>query len=264
MSPDEIFVTVMSAFVGPVLWAARLFNLSRVVTFRPRRSVGRLTALVAALSLAVYGVLRWLAADDVREAPDYLVLYALMGVAWMKVGESAAAFWGVSARSALVENNNQAAWPALSGVLAGVAACYAGGNIGNGPGWWVVVFAAGLATAALFALWTALDVATHITETVTVGRDGPSGVRLGGFLAACGLVLGRSVAGDWVSAGATVMDFAAAGWPVVPGLAAAVLVEGRLAPRTDQPSLPAAAGIVPALAYLAAALAYVWALGWPA
>ena len=37
----------------------------------------------------------------------------------------------------------RAAVPAVVGALVGVTFCYAGGNIGDGPGWWVVVFSAG-------------------------------------------------------------------------------------------------------------------------
>ena len=264
MSPDEVVVTLASAFIGPVLWAGRLFSLSRVETFRSSRPVLRLAGLVVMLSLAIYVVLRLLAADDVRNVPVYLLMYTLMGVAWLKLAESACAFFGVSARSSVVEQGNAAALPAIAGVLTGAAACYAGGNIGNGPGWWVVIFSAGLSTAALFLVWVVLEVTTRMTEAVSIGRDVASGVRLGGFLAACGIVLGRSVAGDWISAFATVVDALATGWPVVFGLAAAVLVEGRLSPTVEQPSRPvASAGVVPALGYLLLAAAYVWSLGWP-
>lgn len=264
MSPDEVVVTIASAFIGPILWAGRLFSLSRVETFRSRWPVRRLTILVAVLSLATYVVLRLLAADDVRNVPQYLVMYVLMGVAWLKLAESASAFFGISARSSLVEQGNVAAWPVIAGVLTGAAACYAGGNIGNGPGWWVVIFSAGLATVELFLVWTVLEVTTRITEAVSVGRDVASGVRLGGFLAACGIVLGRSVAGDWVSAPATAVDALAIGWPVVLGLAAAVLVEGRFSPTVEQPTRPVVhAGVIPALGYLLLAVTYVWGLAWP-
>ena len=59
-------------------------------------------------------------------------------------------------------------------------------NIGDGPGWWVVVFAAGLATAALFAAWLVLAQIGHGVDAVTIDRDLAAGVRLGAFLAACG------------------------------------------------------------------------------
>jgi hypothetical protein len=264
MSPDEVVVAVASAFIGPVLWAGRLFSLSRVETFRARWPVRRLAALVAALSAAIYLVLRLAAADDVRNAPEYLVMYVLVGIAWLKLAESGAALFGLSARTNLVEHGNAAAWPALAGLLTGVAACYAGGNIGDGPGWWVVIFAAGLASLGLASTWVLVEATTRITESVTVDRDVASGVRLGGFLAACGLVLGRSVAGDWVSAAATVVDAAVVAWPVALGLALAVLVEGRLSPSVDRPvSSVFHAGVIPALGYVLVAVVYVWGLGWP-
>ena len=70
--------------------------------------------------------------------------------------------------------------------------CFAGGNVGDGPGWWVVVFCAALSTGALFLLWGALQAATDLADSIVIERDGASAVRLAGFLVACGLVLGRS------------------------------------------------------------------------
>ena len=50
---------------------------------------------------------------------------------------------------------NAAAAMATAGATIGVTLSYAGGNIGDGPGWWVVVFSAAIATAGLFACWLA-------------------------------------------------------------------------------------------------------------
>ena len=54
--------------------------------------------------------------------------------------------------------------------MLGVTLCYAGGNIGNGPGWWVVVFSAGLSTVALFAAWMVLDTGAWTAEWRRVVR----------------------------------------------------------------------------------------------
>ena len=121
---------------------------------------------------------------------------------------------------------------AIAGALLGITLCFAGGNIGDGPGWWVVVFSAGVATAGLFAAWLLLEALTGISDTVTIDRDLAAGVRLGGLLVACGLRLGWAVAGDWISAEATLRDFAANAWLVLVLLAIAVLVE-RVARHSD-------------------------------
>src|SRR4051812_13339427 len=90
------------------------------------------------------------------------------------------------------------------------SACHAGANIGNGPGWWVVIFSAALATGSLLVLWIALADLTPVADAVAIDRDPAAGIRLGGWLAASGLVLGRAVAGDWESAWQTVAEAAAA------------------------------------------------------
>ena len=77
--------------------------------------------------------------------------------------------------------------------------CYAGANIGNGPGWWVVAFTAGLATASFAILWFLMDRLGRFSESITVDRDVASGIRLAAALVAIGLVLARAAAGDWHS-----------------------------------------------------------------
>ena len=164
----------------------------------------------------------------------------------------------------LAERGNAAARPAIAGALGGAAGCYFGGNIGDGPGWWVVVACATIATASYFAAWVVLDRFARVNDAVTIERDVPSGVRLAGFLVASGLILGRAVAGDWHSLPATVRDFVLTAWPVVPlaGVAALLEPQVRPTPSRPRPSMMTA-GIAPALLYLAAALAYVVTAEWP-
>ena len=76
----------------------------------------------------------------------------------------------------------------------------------------MVIFSAALSTGAFFLLWAAVEWLTGISESVTVERTDGAGLRLGGFLAGVGMILGRAVAGDWVSAEATVRDFAVVAW----------------------------------------------------
>ena len=132
----------------------------------------------------------------------------------------------------------------------------------SGPGWWVVVFAAGLACVALFAAWMLFEAVSGISESVTVDRDPSAGVRLAGFLIACGLILGRGVAGDWVSAEATVRDFGLAAWPVLLLVIAAVVVE-RVARPTHTTARPPVVpyGLLPALLYIGGALYQLQRLG---
>jgi hypothetical protein len=203
-------------------------------------------------------------APDVRQAPPYLLLYLLLGLAWLRVSEFGFAYVGLSLRDDLVERGNVAALPAVSGALAGVTLCYAGGNIGSGPGWWVVVFSAALATAALGAVWLLLDETTGVIELVTIDRDPAAGVRVGGLLASSGLILGRAVAGDWRSVQSTLEDFARIGWAVLPMAGAALVIERFAKPTVARPRPSVlAAGALPALVYWLSATAYILAIGWP-
>jgi uncharacterized membrane protein YjfL (UPF0719 family) len=191
-------------------------------------------------------------------------MYVVLGLAWLRAAEVTFAYLGLSPRDDLVERGNKAAIAAVVGALVGVTFCYAGGNIGDGPGWWVVLFSAALATVTLIATWALLTRLSPVADSVTIDRDPAAGVRLGTFLAACGIILGRGVAGDWHSAWGTVIDLA----PALPAVAAilvlAVAVERFARPTGERPHAPfVALGVLPSLLYLMIAASGVWARGWP-
>jgi hypothetical protein len=174
------------------------------------------------------------------------------------------AYAGISVRDDVIERRNRAALPATVGGLVGVTLCYAGGNIGNGPGWWVVVFSAALATLTLGAAWLVHERLTAANDAVTIDRDPSAGVRTGAFLAACGLLLGRAVAGDWVNAVATVRDYSR----FLPAVAALVIlgtvIERLARPTPERPHAPMSVfGIGVAILYLGVAAAYLAMFEWP-
>ena len=207
MSADEVIVTIGSAVVGPLMWTIWLVQMSRLrVASRRRSGAGILALALAASAAAIFYVLTTAASFDVVDSPQYQFMYAVLGLAWLWIASIAFPFLGVSPRDDAVERRNLAAACRRCGALPGVTFCYAGGNIGDGPGWWVVVFSAALATGTLFAAWPALAGMTRVADAVTIDRDPAAGLRLGAFLAACGLVLGRGVAGDWFSAAETIAD----------------------------------------------------------
>src|SRR5687767_9695060 len=157
-----------------------------------------------ACAAVLFLILRRYASHDVRDSGTYLTFYVIVGAAWVGVGSLLLPWLGVSPRLDALERRNTAAAVAVAGALLGLTFAFAGGNIGNGPGWWVVVFSSGLATVSLFAGWAAVEAAGHVAESVAVERDVATGLRLAGMLTAAGLVFGRAAAGDWVSAGDTV------------------------------------------------------------
>ena len=107
------------------------------------------------------------------------------------------------------------------------------------------------------ALWLALAAFGRAMESITVDRRPSAAFRTGGFFVACGLVLGRAVAGDWISADATLIDFLAVAWPLLILLGLAVALE-RLLAGPDKPETGIVlAGIIPGLAWIFLASVYL-------
>jgi uncharacterized membrane protein YjfL (UPF0719 family) len=265
MSPDEIVVTIAALILGPVSWV--LWFIRRSDSTLPGRGstgLGILGATLVACSTLLLFVLVTAASQDVRTVLEYLVMYSVLGLAWLRLGEMLFAYQGVSVRDDVVERGNTAATIALSGALVAVMICYAGGNIGDGPGWWVVVFSAALATGGLMIAWQLYALFTRGGEAVTVDRDPAAGMRLAGFLVACALVLGRSVAGDWVSLEQTVRDFVAM-LPFTGVLVAlAAIVEPIARPTVEEPHRPFGShGVGLGLLYVLFAVVAIAFAGWP-
>src|SRR5688572_26186633 len=218
-----IFMICVGLALSWIRWAQHALSPSHMLSPRSFR-VGLLAMPIVCL-LMLFAVLKAFASFDVRDSAPYLLFYMTMGAAWVGAGAMLMPLLGLSARDDVVERGNRAALYAICGTLFGLTYCFAGANIGDGPGWWVVVFCATLATGSLIALWAALEFITHINEAITVERSAAAGLRFFGFQQASGLILGRSVAGDWTSMGATLSDFASTAWPVL-GIALLEVVIG--------------------------------------
>jgi hypothetical protein len=266
MSGDEAGVLVVASVLAVFTWFRWYLPLASVRRLGAPAGGRLLLSLAPPLAMAgLYAVLKTLASFDVRDAPLYLLFYLAMGAGWVGCCTLGLPALGLNPRDDVIERGNAAAAPAAAGAVIALTAAFAGGNVGDGPGWWVVVFAAGLATGGLALAWWGLDRVAGVSDTVTIHRDAAAGLRLGAFLAAAGIILGRSVAGDWVSAGATLADFSSVAWPVAVFVAVAALVERVARPTAEAPA-PAAAvyGVPFAILYLAAAIIYVLQLGAPA
>lgn len=213
--------------------------------------------------LLVHWTLRSIASFDVRDSSLYTGFYDVMGLAWIAVSIAVLHRLDLSLRDDVIERRNPAALYAIGGATLGLAMTYAGGNVGDGPGWWCVVAASGIGTIALFACWIALAVLAGANESITIDRDSHVGIRVGALLAACGLVFGRAAAGDWISLRDTVSSFVLAAWPAAILLGLAVFVERALATRPRQAPRGVALALGPALVYVAAAVAVVRWQGHP-
>ena len=266
MSDDELLILLISAACAGFVWSAWYTRPLRIAQFRNRGAGQPLLALVPLVGAGILLlVLKKASAYDVRDDTRYVSLYFALGAAWVALGTRILPFVGISPRDDVFEGGNMSAAYVVAGAILAITLCFAGGNVGNGPGWWVVVFSATLATLALLSVWLLFEALVRISDRVTIDREQAAGIRLGGFLVASGLILGRAVAGDWVSAPATVSDFLIIAWPVLLLLFFGVAVEMRLRPtpeRFEQPIL--SRGLVPATAYIAIAVLYVMRLGYPA
>ena len=264
MSGDEVLVLFASgglALVAWLMWYARAVRFGRVPA--ASRAPLLLAPLVGAVTL--FGALRTLSAHDVRDAPIYVLMYLLLGAAWVALGMMLLPLLGLSARDDVLERGNRAAADVVAGAIIAVTLCFIGANIGDGPGWWVVVFSAALSTGALFVVWFVLELATGVSDVVTIDRDRAAGVRLAGFLLASGAIFGRGAAGDWESVALTVRDFADVAMPAIPLLLLAAIIERALRPTPSRPRPPVIAyGAFPAAMYIGVAVLVLMRLGIPA
>lgn len=217
MSGDELVVFILSLILSVTMWGKWLRLCLSREDFGRARQLHIIGGLIPFSGLVlIFCVLRAYASYDVREDIMYLLFYTAFGCAWLALLSHYAGLCGLSFRDDWLERGNVSAAALGTGVLLGGAGAFAGANIGDGPGWWVVLVCALLATGALFLCWWLYNSMSHAMEHILIDRDFNAGVRLGSFLFAVGIIAGRSVAGDWTGLDATLADFARHGWPLIP------------------------------------------------
>lgn len=264
MSPDEVFAFFIALAIGVFAWIRWLRRSLAVSDFLSSRASRAPLIIAPLLSLtALLLVLILFASHDVRDSVIYLAFYLVLGAAWVGLGVSLVSLFGLRPPIDVAQRRNQAAGVAGLGAVLGLTLAFAGANIGDGPGWWVVLFSSALSTLALFLMWMLADAIAGTTDMVTVDRDMGAGVRLACFLIAVGAIQGRAVAGNWISAGATASDWLDLGWPTL-GLCVFEIVVGRMHAGMARRESPSAilVGVFPGLLYLAGAAAYIASLGW--
>ena len=264
MSTDETMVLVVCAAAGLVTWGYWYWQSLAVAQFGTRSTARRALLVVPPIcAILLYAILKAFSAEDVRYDSRYLAFYLVMGTAWVGLSRGLLALVGLSARDDVIERSNPAAATAIGGALVGLTLCFAGGNIGNGPGWWVVVYSGALATTAFLLVWVAVARGAGLADTITIERDPAAGTRAAGLFVGAGLVLGRSVAGDWSSVEATTLEFFKLGWPVVLIGAVAMFLESRWRPGPGRRrSGTEGGGWPPAIGYAGMGVVFVVLTGW--
>lgn len=261
MSEDEVMATVVSVAISLFAWlwwygSILLRKKLPLATGQPPVLLPLLTPPIALATL--FAILKLLASHDVRDADAYLFMYTAMGSAWTGAFVTLSPLLGFSLRADVLRHRNPAIAIVISGWVLAVMFAFAGGNIGDGPHWGVVVLCALVATGSLVVIALLFQKLTGNNDALTIEHDVASGVRMATLLISSGAILGSAVAGDWVSIDATLRDFASRAWPAMLVLIAGLVAEKlfRSSREVPRPS-PIVAGVLPALAMLAIAAASV-------
>jgi hypothetical protein len=175
--------------------------------------------------IMIFVVLNFFASFDVVGDSFYKFFYIVLGYAWLFAGLGLMSLcFGLICPDDAVHFNNKAALAAIIGEVFALTSIYAGANIGDGPGWWCVVFAGGLGLAAWLVLSFIFHFFTGIFERITVERDFGSGIRFCLYLMLSGIILGYACSGDWTSFSKTAEEFLV-GWSVLPLTTVMILIE---------------------------------------
>lgn len=261
MSEDEVAVVIFAAIISLVTW---IWWYGCTLTTKPalaaagRRAFRSLLLVVPVFAAGLlFLILQFLSAHDVRDDGRYLFMYMVLGMAWCGVASFILPWMGISFRhDALARANQSAAW-ICSGWIVAVMLSFAGANIGDGPGWWVVFFSAFLSTGMLTVVFVVWEKLVGSNDAVTIDRDVATGLRMLGLLVGCGAVFGVSAAGDWHSVEDTTSDFFLTAWPAVPIFLVALVFHGMFRPMPESPRPSVlSCGVVPMLLLLL--LAGVW------
>jgi hypothetical protein len=182
MSGDELVALVASVIFGLAgwrSWLAGLLFLNRLSRRPATQLIGWLLPPVAA-GVMLFVLIKW-SSQDVQTSPLYIFFYMAMWFGWTGLWNGLLPYMGLSCRDDALERDNTAAGLAIAGWVLGLTCAFAGANIGNGPGWWVVIFCALLSSGAMAILWIIDNAITKVCEAITIDRDISAGLRTGCF-----------------------------------------------------------------------------------
>ena len=224
----EIIIFV-PAFVAAVIFITRWY-LPINSTF-PRnsckgaRNILRILPVVSSAIMLV--TLCTLAAPSVVENPFWIFYYLVIGFVWIFPAMSLTfRCFDLSWRDDVInKTQTQPAVLPVAGSVIGITLIYSGANIGDGPGWWCVIYAAGMGTVMWFILGHIIQKTTDVFSTVTIGRDKPCAIRMFAYLSASGLALAHASSGDSISFYIDIIEIAVTSLTAIPIAVLAILVE---------------------------------------
>lgn len=194
---------------------------------------------------------------DVRSNTEWIIWYTIGGAIWLQLSLFVLSLLGVAARDDVLERQNPAAAWVIYGAMIGTTFCYAGSNIGSGPGAEVVLFCAAFSTVFLFGFWFVLERVLHLADRVTIERDEGTGIRVGGWMVSLGLILGGAVAGNWASMEGTIRDFVRHAWIAFLLLLVGMVIERVFNSSRMRENARRSTSIIVAFLYILAAAGYV-------
>lgn len=244
-----LFFFVPFAGIGWLFYYRSLTSLDPMLVQHTDQQMMKYTPALIAVGLFL--VIKTFGDPFVRNDLFYLFFYWIWGMSWLIMASWLFPFMGFSLNDDGLQRRNTGATIALCGAFFGIAAAYTGGNIGEGPGWWIVALCVIVSTGGFFLSWLALEYFTQISETITIERNLSAGVRLAIFLIVTGILLGRSVSGNWLGMGDFILSFVVRAWYMIPLIAVAVFIEWRSRPTPETPQPRGVAyTTVPTLTYI--------------
>jgi len=129
------FLLGLSVPVAVVLWVRWYYSLRLSPALRVTRPGRVAFGLIPVLCIIfLFAILKRFSADSVKSDSPTVFLFLLFGASWVGLAQLVFGLLGVSARDDVLERGNAAAVWVVSGQLVGATLCFAGANIGNGPG----------------------------------------------------------------------------------------------------------------------------------
>jgi hypothetical protein len=181
--------------------------------------------LVAFVIMAT--ILSTVAAPSVTSSPGWILFYIVVGFGWIQcVLHLVFRCFDLSWIDDVVgKNHTEPALLPVIGSLSGITLIYAGSNIGDGPGWWCVIYASAIATLVWFILGHIIQKTTDAFSTITIGRDLPCAIRMGAYLLASGAILAYAAAGDSIDVTTDIVNIAICSLTAIPLAILAIFVE---------------------------------------
>jgi hypothetical protein len=260
MSDDESLATIVAGIVALTAWISFWMQILGTKVGGRAALRGWLGWMPVWMGVVIFTGLKLWSASDVRNAPQYLFMYTMMGLAWVGVSLEALALVDLRIKDDVGMKNNRAGSLAVLGAGAGLAMAFTGANFGEGPGWWVVVASGLTATLGVLAAVWVTNLVTGIVDAVTIERDEGAGARLGLLFVGLGLIAGRAAAGNWTGMEGMLADFAKVGWGMV-WLVVLEICYTRLLFPPHSGRVVSKHGVLPGLGHVVLAVLHVWGAG---